>query len=117
MNNLTATNEVEAALDVADVAAEIIALWESPNIRYWPFMTKILEKGPLAISKGTTDNKRIAMTNGEKIAHLRAALMVIVENIDSGVTPELFKDVEKKRPQWSILRYAREVLVTCRVDA
>ena len=30
------TNEIEAALDVADVAAELVALWENQNIRGLP---------------------------------------------------------------------------------
>ena len=28
--------EIEAALDVADLAAELVALWESPNIKGLP---------------------------------------------------------------------------------
>lgn len=34
--SITATNEVESALDVADIADELVALWESPNIRGLP---------------------------------------------------------------------------------
>jgi hypothetical protein len=31
-----AMEEIEAALDVADIAAELVALWDSPNIRGLP---------------------------------------------------------------------------------
>jgi ABC-type phosphate/phosphonate transport system substrate-binding protein len=36
MNNRYPMEEIEAALDVADIAAEIVALWESPNIKGLP---------------------------------------------------------------------------------
>ena len=52
------------------------------------------------------------MTDTEKAKFnmLRAALRGLVENIDSGVSAEIFKLSEKQEPSMSSLRYAREAL-------
>ena len=54
--------------------------------------------------------KQASRSKTTEVAMLREALRNLVDCIDGGVTPEIFVATEKERPQFSSLRYAREVL-------